>query len=108
MDIEVPGACCGALMFFNFDNEESKELLLEEMKYRASKRCYDEDNFNRTIFAIVSNRQFGLKENLESIGFDAIYEFIGTFVWGDGCRAELTMMVYNQREKGTLPIWRDR
>lgn len=106
MQIEAPGECCGALMFFDF-NETSKAHLFKEMENRASRRRHDEDDSRRTIFAIVSNRQQGLKETLEDIGFDAIYDFIGTYVWADELSSELTMMVYNQQEKGPLPIWKE-
>ena len=109
MEIEMPGDCCGALIFFNLYGLASKECLLTEMKDGASKRDYEEEDANRTIFAIVSNRQGSLKENLESIGFEAIHTFKGTYIWESNPSgpAELTMMVYNQQEKGKLPIWKD-
>lgn len=108
MYIETPGECCGALMFYNFDKYYNKEQVLEEMRRSAYyERKSDDADRRRTIFAIASSRQVGLKKSLESIGFDAIYDFTGTYVWGNGGPAELTMLVYNQQEKGVLPIWED-
>lgn len=107
MQIETPGECCGVLMFFNFNEYKNRENVLEEMRRSAYERISDDSDRNRTIFAIVSNRQKGLKEVLKDIGFDAIYDFAGTYVWGNGGPAKLTMMVYNQQEKGALPIWKD-